>query len=163
MTKLTTEERKARRRAYFKRYYQEHKDYFTNRKKNNREHENTLNREARARAKQRDLNNYRSQEVQSAHDYRSRQRQLVFDHYSKGTNRCNMCGESRAACLSIDHINGGGTQHKKSLKEVGISSFYGWLIRSNYPKGYQVLCMNCQWVKRVLNNEMKRGERSSQQ
>jgi hypothetical protein len=77
----------------------------------------------------------------------------VFKHYSQGQVVCAMCGESRSACLSIDHINGGGTQH---LRKVGSgSAFYWWLRKHNYPEGFQVLCMNCQYVKRVMNNEAK--------
>lgn len=85
---------------------------------------------------------------------RKRDRVLKVDiltHYGNGRCACVKCGESRLACLSIDHINGGGTQH---IKQVGIGSkFYRWLKKNNYPEGYQTLCMNDQWVKRVENNE----------
>ena len=75
----------------------------------------------------------------------------VLTHYGGGKCACVRCGEARLACLSIDHINGGGTQH---IKEIGIGSyFYKWLKNNDYPKGYQTLCMNDQWVKRVENNE----------
>ena len=68
--------------------------------------------------------------------------------------------------LSIDHLDGGGTAHRKI---VGRNIYY-WLIKNAFPKGYQVLCMNCQWIKRVeknecqwikwvKNNEMKAGEK----
>jgi len=52
--------------------------------------------------------------------------------------------------LSLDHINGNGNQQRKQL---GADSIYVWLIKNNFPEGYQVLCMNCQWIKRVKNNE----------
>jgi hypothetical protein len=42
--------------------------------------------------------------------------------------------------LGIDHINGGGTKHRKEIKNFGI---YKWLIDNNYPLGYRVLCHNC--------------------
>jgi len=75
----------------------------------------------------------------------------VLTHYGNGKCACVRCGESRPACLSIDHINGGGTQH---IKSVGIgSNFYLWLQKNDYPDGLQTLCMNCQFVKRVENNE----------
>ncbi len=153
MIKQTKEER----RAYFKRYYLEHKEYFSNRKKNNREHANILNRESRIRAKQRDLKDYRKRDNESQTSYRLRRKQLVFSHYSNGSIKCVVCGESRLACLSIDHIAGGGTQHKLSLKLRGGHDFYGWLVRSRFPEGYQVLCMNCQFVKRVMNREIGWG------
>lgn len=49
-------------------------------------------------------------------------------------------------CLTIDHINGGGTKHRKSL---GLSRFNFWLRNHGFPEGYQVLCWNCNWIKRM--------------
>jgi len=65
---------------------------------------------------------------------------------------CVRCGESRLACLSIDHANGGGVAHKKEINK----NFYLWLIQNDFPDGYQTLCMNCQWVKKTENNENPR-------
>jgi len=82
----------------------------------------------------------------------------VIDHYSNGDNRCAVCGESRSACLSIDHINGNGASH---LRELGLKaghSFYQWLINNDYPEGYQILCMNCQFIKRAFNQEYRQLE-----
>ncbi len=81
----------------------------------------------------------------------------VLTHYGKGKCGCIKCGEARLACLSIDHSNGkqsliyedktpaGKVRHGRDL--------YCWLRMSGYPKGYQTLCMNCQWVKRYENGE----------
>lgn len=62
---------------------------------------------------------------------------------------CGCCGESILAFLAIDHMNGGGTQHRKSEKISG-SRFYSWLKKNNFPDGFQVLCHNCNWAKYVL-------------
>lgn len=68
-------------------------------------------------------------------------RQLVVEHYSVGTNRCARCGESRLQCLDVDHIDGGGRNHRK---QVGRGyGFYCWLRRNGLPIGYRVLCANC--------------------
>jgi hypothetical protein len=63
--------------------------------------------------------------------------------------------------LSIDHINGKGAEHLRSIGSIsckgrglGGTQFYRWLQRNNYPRGFQVLCMNCQWIKRNENNEL---------
>jgi len=62
----------------------------------------------------------------------------VFAHYGAV---CECCGESEPDFLSIDHINGGGTAHRKS---IGIGrSIYMWLKVQDYPAGYRVLCFNC--------------------
>ena len=123
---------------------------------------NTLNRESRERMKRQDLDGFRKRANESQYSYRERKKEAVYNHYSNGTNRCAVCGESRIACLSIDHIRGGGTKHKSTLRLSGGDTFYRWLIRNNYPKGYQILCMNCQFVKRVMNNEVVRGEMKCQ-
>ena len=71
----------------------------------------------------------------------------VLKHYSSDENPiCAVCGEGRLDCLSIDHINGGGRQHLKSIGRRG-SNFYDWLISHKFPIGYRVLCMNCQFIE----------------
>lgn len=82
----------------------------------------------------------------------ARRKYLVLKHYGNGKVACVKCGFSNIDALSIDHIEGGGTAHKKHLGSLG-NTFYIWLIRNNYPKGFQTLCMNCQWLKRAKNNE----------
>ena len=68
---------------------------------------------------------------------------LVMNHYTNSKNKCSCCQEDDISVLTIDHINGGGRQHGK---EIG-SHIYYWLIKNNFPEGYQVLCMNCNSVK----------------
>ena len=63
--------------------------------------------------------------------------------------KCAKCGFSDTRALSFDHINGGGRKHRK---EVGGRIWY-WLIKNNYPDGYQILCMNCQFIKRTEQRE----------
>ncbi|MGD0071416.1 MAG: hypothetical protein ABSB71_08070 [Candidatus Bathyarchaeia archaeon] len=50
--------------------------------------------------------------------------------------------------LQIDHINGGGTKEIRNIKEIGI---YKKIIDGK--KGYQILCANCNWLKRHTSNE----------
>jgi hypothetical protein len=52
--------------------------------------------------------------------------------------------------LSIDHIEGGGHRHKKLLRRVDL---YRWLVENNFPSGFQVLCMNCQFIKMKVRGE----------
>jgi len=56
---------------------------------------------------------------------------------------CSCCGETEISFLVIDHINGGGTKHRKNLSSG--SSIYTWLKQNNYPDGFRVLCHNCNW------------------
>ncbi len=73
--------------------------------------------------------------------------------YANGEIKCADCGFSDVRALSIDHINGGGTRHRKEIGGGGTTHFYYWLKTHNYPTGYQVLCMNCQFIKKLVNGE----------
>lgn len=44
---------------------------------------------------------------------------------------------------SLDHINGGGTKHIKLIRY----NLVGWIIKNNFPKGFQVLCTLCNGSK----------------
>lgn len=40
----------------------------------------------------------------------------------------------------------GGARHLKSIKNIGFG-IYDWLIKNNFPSGFQVLCCNCNYGK----------------
>lgn len=61
-------------------------------------------------------------------------------YYSGDPPNCACCSEKRLEFLSIDHIGGGGAKHRRAMKS---SSIYVWLKKYNYPKGFRVLCFNC--------------------
>ncbi len=71
-----------------------------------------------------------------------------ISHYSPKLS-CKRCSFNNIDGLTIDHVDGGGRAHLKNIK----TDLYVWLRRNNFPSGYQVLCMNCNWIKRVENNE----------
>jgi hypothetical protein len=75
-----------------------------------------------------------------------RRRQEVLAAY--GGAVCACCGETEDAFLTIDHINGGGRQHRLQAGVKG--DFYAWLKRNGFPPGFQVLCWNCNHAKHVL-------------
>ncbi|HRZ15242.1 MAG TPA: hypothetical protein P5110_07030 [Candidatus Omnitrophota bacterium] len=68
----------------------------------------------------------------------------VLKAYSKNIE-CACCHEKHIEFLTIDHIKGGGNKHRKSLGKV---VFYRWLKKNGFPKGYRVLCMNCNFARR---------------
>ena len=74
----------------------------------------------------------------------------VLTHYGNNKLACITCGESRLACLSIDHIDGNGCHHRKEWNRYGYR-FYIRLKRDGFPAGYQTLCMNCQFIKASLD------------
>ncbi len=61
---------------------------------------------------------------------RSREEKIkVLTHYGNDILACVACGEKRLACLTIDHIGGGGNKHRKRINKEG-NSFYFWLIKN---------------------------------
>lgn len=84
----------------------------------------------------------------------------VLTYYGGGKLACGVCGEARLACLSIDHIEGGGAEWRRKTGRGG-TSFYTWLKKQGYPEGYMTLCMNCQWVKRDINKEVRGKEEAN--
>ena len=93
--------------------------------------------------------------IEQWHSQRDKNRLLkveVLTHYGEGRLACVWCGEDRVACLSIDHIDGGGNKQRTGSLRVA-NTFYRWLRKGGYPSGYQTLCMNCQFVKRFQKGE----------
>lgn len=60
-------------------------------------------------------------------------------------DKCVCCGFSDVRALQFDHVEGGGTKHRKI---VSIRMLMFWLKRNNYPKEFQLLCANCNSIKR---------------
>lgn len=63
----------------------------------------------------------------------------ILEHY--GGQRCSLCDEIRLGTLVIDHIAGGGCQHRRIVGSDNV--FYRWLKKQGFPPGYRVLCANC--------------------
>lgn len=85
---------------------------------------------------------------------KDKERKIVcFVHYSGNPPKCACCGEIEFRFLELDHINGGGNKEREKLfgGHFGGSTFYRWLVKHNFPEGYQVLCANCNNVKRDNN------------
>jgi DNA repair exonuclease SbcCD ATPase subunit len=63
-----------------------------------------------------------------------------------GKCACPGCHVHHAELLTIDHINGGGNTHRKTIGR-GSKDFFRWLQRNNYPPDFQVLCGSCNLAK----------------
>lgn len=64
----------------------------------------------------------------------------ALQKYGGTPPKCECCSETIYQFLCIDHLNGGGTRHRKQL---GHGNIYEWLRKNNYPSGFRVLCANC--------------------
>jgi hypothetical protein len=78
----------------------------------------------------------------ASRDRRAPYRAAVLAHYGQA---CACCGSTER--LGIDHVNGGGEEHRRRLRRRG-STFHAWLIAQGFPPGYQVLCLPCNQSKR---------------
>ena len=67
--------------------------------------------------------------------------------------KCKKCAFDDPRALQIDHINGGGNQEVRA----GISFNSHSLLKRvrNDPEKYQLLCANCNWIKRYENKELR--------
>jgi len=62
----------------------------------------------------------------------AKRRKDVIDHYG---GICACCGETIFEFLGVDHIDGGGIEHRKAIGMSGGSNFYAWIRKNNYPGG----------------------------
>jgi len=78
--------------------------------------------------------------------YRLRRREKAFQKYGVA---CKCCGENRPGLLTMDHIDNNGAEHRKIYN---IRSIYQWLIKSNFPDGFQTMCFNCNCARGHSSN-----------
>lgn len=83
----------------------------------------------------------------------------VFSHYCGGDIKCQKCGFNDIRALSIDHINGDGNKHREEIGRGGGHDLCYWLRLNGYPQGFQILCMNCQFIKRHEKQEYSKSRR----
>ncbi len=69
---------------------------------------------------------------------RSRLREEVFSAYG---GKCSCCDETNILKLTLDHILGGGCEHRRSLGLGG--GLIRWAKRSGFPSILRCLCANC--------------------
>jgi hypothetical protein len=86
--------------------------------------------------------------AQHHREHRQRLRQAALDHYG---HRCSCCSEAHDAFLTIDHVSGGGRQHRLLIGQ-GSGEFYRWLRRNGYPEDFQTLCFNCNCAKGIYGH-----------
>lgn len=67
--------------------------------------------------------------------------------------KCFTCGFSDIRALQIDHIEGGGT---KLNKTISWSKRYLEILAGKNTVKVQILCANCNWIKRWENKELGR-------
>ena len=92
----------------------------------------------------------------------------VLQYYSKRLSKsdipcCRCCGENyHVDFLALDHISGRKEMDSDTkLVKLGYSSLkrtvglHKWIIENNFPKGFQILCHNCNYAKGIRRNKNK--------
>ncbi len=128
------------------------------------------NREAERERTHRNYEADREAALERARQYHETNREVILDRqrHHRETIRARVLAHyspsspPRCACpdcnvtenLTIDHVNGGGGEHRAELfgRDEAGWHFYAWLVAENFPRGYQVLCMPC-------NSSKFKGER----
>jgi hypothetical protein len=96
----------------------------------------------------------REQKRRKSHNLKVR----VLTHYGlHGKLKCcwDCCNVTDVDMLSLDHIKDDGAKHRKTVKASG-STTYEWIRKYKFPKGFQTLCMNHQFKKRMLKAQRER-------
>lgn len=100
------------------------------------------------------LNN-REKIRESQREYHKKNRGELFRLLGE---KCCRCGFSDKRALQIDHINGGGIKERRT---VNTKDFHRMVLKSikNKENKYQLLCANCNWIKRTENKEWGGGKK----
>jgi len=74
--------------------------------------------------------------------------------FKKLGNVCSRCGYSDKRALCIDHKNGGGV---KELRSLSVFQYYKKVLEDT-TGSYQILCHNCNWIKKWERKEVRQPE-----
>lgn len=69
-------------------------------------------------------------------------------------NKCIRCGFTDIRALQIDHIDGKGYEERRGLKTNRHKIILEQLMKGS--ENYQILCANCNWIKRIENKENRK-------
>lgn len=82
--------------------------------------------------------------------WRDRRRQESLAHLG---GCCVKCGMADQRALQIDHVQGGGSKELRS-EDFKYSDYFKRLLSEPPGTTYQLLCANCNWIKRHENDEI---------
>ena len=131
-----------RKKSYNKQYRFDHKEQL--RKKKRKRYLKNIEEE---RQKRREWNK------KNPHYTRNRIRVIRSLILTKLGNRCVICGNGDPRVLQIDHINGKGCEERRKLGTSGLSNKLIKLNEIELRQNYQLLCANCNSIKRYEKME----------
>lgn len=84
---------------------------------------------------------------EKATQQRDKFRKAIIENYGSA---CAFCSFSDERALQLDHINGDGFKEKKD------ATYYKKHAQEPDRKRYQLLCANCNWIKRYEDDRIHR-------
>lgn len=87
---------------------------------------------------------------------KQRDLKIKTEIFSALGNKCS-CGFSDIRALQIDHIKGGGGKERSIVGKGNLYLYIRRIMLKNpekFKNKYQILCANCNWIKRYTNNEI---------
>ena len=119
-------------------YYQrEHEKRLASRAKSTQKHYESVREDIKIRNRQR----------------RQKVREQLLDALGRKCARCGYDADVRA--LQIDHVNGGGCKERKDFPSR--DAYYNYILQSAKDGAYQILCANCNVIKRIEEKEHGNG------
>jgi hypothetical protein len=99
----------------------------------------------------------KKREQHNKNDHMKRRMKIIELLGGKCANPYNLlphpdwCNDPR--CLQIDHINSGGGKERRQFSYL--EKYYKYVLEQieSGSKGYQLLCANCNWIKRHEKKE----------
>ncbi len=99
----------------------------------------------------RNRNKIREQNSITAMNTHRELKDIIFEHYGRHCN-CNKCPETNSKFLTIDYVNNDGNKDKTPMGNKRQSTtLYRHIVAMNFPDTYQILCMNCNFGKKINN------------
>ena len=69
--------------------------------------------------------------------------------------KCIRCRFDDPRALQVDHPNGGGRKQRAKFQYV--KEYYSYIL--SHPEEFDLLCANCNWIKRAERKEYLFGKR----
>jgi hypothetical protein len=86
--------------------------------------------------------------------YRKTRKKLKEQIFIKLGDKCAICGFADPRALHIDHINNDGSKERRKFSTI---TYYRRVLADN-GKRYQILCANCNWIKKSEQDKLRWGE-----
>lgn len=136
---------------YWKKYYKEHREHILAERKKRLDAHPEIRKELAKKQRIRYQDDIYGQRTR-ANERTKQMRLKCLNYYSNNDIKCACCLEKHIEFMTIDHMNNDGAEHRRKITGSTRGSgarLYQWLIKNNFPPGFQVLCINCNMARYI--------------